>query len=175
MMIRKATVEDAYDIARIHVHTWRDAYTGIVPQSHLDNLSVEKRQEQWNRILRESPTGTIVATDAKSAVIGWASFGLSRDDDGAGIGELYAIYLQSDSWGKGYGRQLMDSAETSLSSEGFPAITLWVLEENVRTRRFYQIAGYFTDQNEKTIVIDGMELNELRYRKLVQQSGAADG
>ena len=131
-MIRKATVIDAHDIARIHVNTWQEAYRGIVPQSHLDSLSIEKRQDNWNRILRQSPAGTIVVTDAELAVIRWASFGPSRDDDGAGVGELYAIYLQPDSWGNGYGRQLMDSAEASLSSKGF-AITLWVLGENVRT------------------------------------------
>ena len=167
-MIRKATVIDAYDIARIHVNTWREAYRGIVPQSHLDSLSIEKRQDNWIRILRESPDATIVVTDAKLAVIGWASFGPSRDDDGAGVGELYAICLQPDSWGNGYGRQLMNSAEASLSSTGFSTITLWVLEGNVRTRRFYEIAGYCLDQNEEQIVIDGAELNELRYRKMLR-------
>ena len=69
----------------------------------------------------------------------------------------------------------MDSAEASLLSKGFSAITLWVLEGNVRTRRFYEIAGYCPDQNEEQIVIDGVELNELRYRKLVQKPDAADG
>ena len=59
-MIREAQREDACDIARIHVSTWRDAYDGIVPASYLNGLSVKKRQERWESMLSESTDGTLV-------------------------------------------------------------------------------------------------------------------
>jgi ribosomal protein S18 acetylase RimI-like enzyme len=165
MKIRPATVDDANDIARIHVDTWRDAYKGIVPDAYLKDLSKEKRAATWAGSLLRSPNNTLVATGDIGQILGWVSFGSSRDDDGSGIGEVYAIYLQSDHWGKGYGKNLLADAENRLSEEGFSTITLWVLELNYRTRRFYEIAGYVADGTKKIITICDCELIELRYRK----------
>lgn len=164
-MIRPATVGDAGDIARIHVETWRQAYKGIVPDSYLDGLSVERRAENWGKTLAESTAGTLVAVDAKGGVVGWVSFGASRDEDGRGGGEVYAVYLQASEWGKGIGRELMAAAERGLAERGYSAFTLWVLELNSRTRRFYDKASYQPDGAKKTILLGGKELVELRYWK----------
>ncbi len=39
MNIRKADENDAYDIANIHVKTWKTAYAGIIHKEYLDLLS----------------------------------------------------------------------------------------------------------------------------------------
>lgn len=163
--VRPATVRDAPDVARIHVETWRQAYKGIVPDSYLDGLSVERRAEFWGKTLSESTAGTLVAVDARGAVVGWASFGASRDEDGRGLGEVYAVYLQAADWGKGIGRELMAAAERGLAEQGFSVFTLWVLELNSWTRRFYEKAGYKPDGAKKAVTLGGKELIELRYRK----------
>jgi len=51
--VRQATIDDAGDIAVVHVATWRAAYRGLMPQSLLDGLSVEARTAVWRRILRD--------------------------------------------------------------------------------------------------------------------------
>ncbi len=164
-MIRDATVEDAPAIARIHVDTWRDAYAGIIPESFLANLSKESRQNRWADVLTQSAHGTIVITNEDSGIVGWASFGPSRDDDGAGTGEIYAVYLDSGHQGKGYGRKMMAVVEDRLLEMSFTVITLWVFELNSRARRFYQKAGYAADGTRKTILIGSRVLIECRYRK----------
>lgn len=163
--IRPAAVGDAGDIARIHVETWRHAYKGIVPDSYLDGLSIERRAEAWGKILSESVAGTLVAVDADGRIVGWVSFGASRDSDGRGLGEVYAVYLQTSEWGKGIGRDLMAAAERRLAGQGFSVVTLWVLELNSRTRGLYDRAGYKPDGAKKTISLGGKELVELRCRK----------
>jgi len=55
-MIRKATFDDAAAIARIHVGTWRVAYTDIVPDDFLANLSEEKRTQSWRDQLTDGRT-----------------------------------------------------------------------------------------------------------------------
>ena len=165
MIIRQARLDDATDIACIHVETWRDTYAGIVPANYLDRLSIEQRQNRWTAILTRSTDKTIVLTDTSERVVGWASYGPSRDDDGNGHGELYALYLTSTDWGKGYGRQLILAVENRLTELGFANFTLWVLEQNARARRFYKRAGYQYDGSRKTIVIDEADLFELRYAK----------
>ncbi|NNF00913.1 MAG: GNAT family N-acetyltransferase, partial [Pyrinomonadaceae bacterium] len=119
------------------------------------------------QMLSKSTDGTLVKTDEQNNIIGWSSFGPSRDDDGADKGELYAIYLLSDYWGMGYGRSLMKSSESLIIDMGFSTITLWVLELNIRTRRFYEKSGYQHDKTEKQIEIGGVLLNELRYKKTI--------
>ena len=43
MTIRKATPEDARQIAEILVEDWKTAYRGIIDDDYLDSLNVEER------------------------------------------------------------------------------------------------------------------------------------
>lgn len=47
MQIRKATLQDAEAIARVHVDSWKTTYKGIIPDNVLNNLSYTQRTEQW--------------------------------------------------------------------------------------------------------------------------------
>lgn len=40
--IRRATVDDAYDIAKIRINGWKVAYDEIINDTFLNSLSVEK-------------------------------------------------------------------------------------------------------------------------------------
>ncbi len=48
MEIRKAMSNDAEDIARIHVESWRTTYAGVIPDLYLRELSIESRKKTWN-------------------------------------------------------------------------------------------------------------------------------
>ena len=43
MLIRPAQLADAEAMGTMHVHTWKVAYRGLVPQAHLDALTPAKR------------------------------------------------------------------------------------------------------------------------------------
>ena len=45
--LRRATVDDAPDIARVHVRTWQSAYRGLMPRALLDSLTFERRSGWW--------------------------------------------------------------------------------------------------------------------------------
>ena len=47
MNIRPARLEDVTAIARVHIDTWRTTFTGIVPQTYLDQLTYEESEEIW--------------------------------------------------------------------------------------------------------------------------------
>jgi ribosomal protein S18 acetylase RimI-like enzyme len=166
-MIRKAKIEDAVDIAAIHVDAWRVAYKGIIPDSWLVKLSKKKRLDQWNKTLSDTASRTLVKVHNSSQIIGWVSFGDSRNDIKAESGEIYAIYFLPEFWGKGYGKQLLKVAENDLEKNGFTEIMIWVLELNTQTRRFYENAGYATDGGKQVVSFENKELIKLRYRKSV--------
>ncbi|RAS29045.1 hypothetical protein BCL80_107157 [Streptomyces avidinii] len=44
-------------------------------------------------------------------------------------------------------------------------ITLWVLKENVRARRFYERAGFRPDGAEETFEAGGARVPEVRYTR----------
>jgi ribosomal protein S18 acetylase RimI-like enzyme len=99
-------------------------------------------------------------------VLGWVSVGPSRDDDADEniIGELYGIYLDPQFYRIGYGTKLWREAKQYLFRNGFNKITLWVLEENVRARRFYEKIGFILEKDavKELDWLDGAK--EVRYR-----------
>ena len=171
MGLRTGTFEDAAAIAAIHVNTWRSAYSGIIPRSYLDALSIVKRRKMWENILSGSGGIILVAEEKQGGIIGFASFGPSRDDDSHCTGEVYGIYVDTLRWGKGCGRKLMCASEEELKSQGFCSATLWVFQANKKARRFYETAGYEADGSAKTVTIADTELVELRYRKSLEFTG----
>jgi ribosomal protein S18 acetylase RimI-like enzyme len=166
--IRQATVDDAADIATVHVETWRVSYRGLVPQSLLDGLSVEARTTVWRTILTEDEGSVLVAVDQPSRhhIVGFISVGASRDtDSNRALSEVYAIYLHPDYWGRGAGRQLLDRGLAEVPTA--TAVTLWVLESNDRSRRFYERQGWAADGATKDDHRGEVVLSELRYRRLL--------
>ena len=88
MTIRCAAASDAHDIARVHVSSWQEAYKGIVPSTYLDSLSVAERVTRWAEIFERGGSDTFVA-DESGAIIGFSTYGATRDDDTrAGVGEV---------------------------------------------------------------------------------------
>ncbi|HNH26830.1 MAG TPA: hypothetical protein PLR93_07410 [Anaerolineales bacterium] len=54
--IRKAVLKDASAIATVHVAAWKEAYRGIVADEVLNNLSIQRRTEQWTNSLSDEHT-----------------------------------------------------------------------------------------------------------------------
>lgn len=165
--IRQATPADASAIARIHVETWRHAYRGLVPDAHLDGLSIERRSAGWEQNLRSNPDATLVA-EREGKIAGWINFGACRDEgESASATEIFALYIDPLHQRAGLGRALTLAAERRMA-ECFPAairVTLWVLERNHTARCFYESLGYAPDGISKTELIGGTPLVELRYAK----------
>ena len=163
--VRAADVSDADAIGRVQVETWRAAYTGLMPDEAIAAFDVEARQRMWREGLsrpRRPGSATFVA-EAGGEVVGFASVGAARGEDG--VGELYAIYVDSGHWGSGAGRALLVRAESSLKESGFEEAILWVLEGNDRAERFYRAAGWDADGGRKLDDFAGPPVPEIRYRK----------
>lgn len=173
MTIRSAHPQDAAEIAQVHITTWQAAYRGLLPDALLDHLSLTQRTQEWQEILTH-PDGQVLvctrAADKGEEIVGFAALGACRDADLAGerVGEIYAIYLRPDCWGKGYGAALMSEALTQLQMQGYPLVTLWVLAGNERAMRFYRAAGFHADgQGQEERLPGGFLARELRYRRAI--------
>jgi RimJ/RimL family protein N-acetyltransferase len=169
VQVRPATVQDAARIAEVHVRSWQSAYRGLLPHDYLDSLDPADRVQRWQQVLSSTEPargGVLVATDA-DVICGFASVGPTRDQDESQdhVGEVMAIYLAPGAWGKGYGRELMTASLRSLHLVGYLQATLWVLDANMRARRFYEIAGFQPDGARKVDDREEFQLQEIRYRR----------
>jgi GNAT superfamily N-acetyltransferase len=168
-VIRAARVADAAQIAVVHVRSWQGAYRGLMPQAYLDGLDPAQRFGRWERSLAEvdaGRTGVLVA-DADGDLLGFASYSPSRDSDAdpGRVGEIGAIYLLPGAWGKGIGRRLMEATLFCLATADFVQVTLWVLDSNVRGRRFYESGGWSADGGQKLDESRGFPITQVRYRR----------
>ena len=114
---------------------------------------------------------------AAPGIVGYASFGpetdvlsapwphpLTTDGEDGSVAELYALYVRPAWWSTGTGRALMERVLARTSAAGFLSISLWVLQDNRRARRFYERAGFALDG--ATNVLDRLGcVTELRYRR----------
>ena len=167
LFVRAAVPADAEAIAHVHVASWRSAYRGLLPHAYLAELTVDQRAPRWRqRLRRVGPREHVLVATCDAGLVGFASAGPTRDRDRDDrlTGELYAIYLLEEEWGRGAGRALHEAAVTALREAGFRDATLWVLGPNDRARRFYERNGWAADGSTK-LESYGAPVTEVRYRR----------
>jgi GNAT superfamily N-acetyltransferase len=175
--VRRAVLDDAPAVAAVHVRTWQGAYPGLIPQSYLDALRPEDRLPMWEEVLARTAwprLGTFVLLGpggadvdlrtADGAVVGFASFGPSRDGDAAdSVGELHTLYVDPGSWERGGATRLIDAVVDALRDAGFTRATLWVLDTNARARRFYERRGWRPDGSTQLHDWGAFVATDVRY------------
>jgi ribosomal protein S18 acetylase RimI-like enzyme len=158
-----ATPDHCRAVAEVHVASWQAAYADILPAEFLAGLSVSKREASWRQVLAEARSELLLAR-RDEAVLGFASFGPSRDRDAPPArGEVWAIYVHPDAWSAGVGRRLLDATRERLVAAGHDSMSLWVLAGNARAIRFYAAAGFAIEPgSEKEFELGGARVREVR-------------
>lgn len=153
------TEEEIRGKAFVHWKAWQEAYPGMISQEYLDSMTLEK----CTKIAFHWKDGICIAKEGEK-VIGFTGYG-HREGDPPEVGEVFAMYVLSDYYGKGVGKSLMDAALAQL--RGFREICLWTLKENRRAIRFYQKCGFVPDGREKTNeVIDAEEIRMILKKEI---------
>lgn len=158
MKIRKAVLEDASGIAKVHVDSWRTTYKEIVPEEFLKKLSYSAREEMWKNTI---PTRDVfVAENDHGQIIGFAAGGEERSNDYSPYdGELYAIYIFEEQQKQGAGKKLLQKVVESLNRTGKQSMLVLVLKDNPAIH-FYKALGA-KEIDEIDIEIGGAKLKEL--------------
>lgn len=155
-------------MARVHVRSWQVAYRTLLPADYLDQLRPEDRAEKYDfASLDPRKPQTIVAVE-EGLIHGFATTAPSRDPDPSGHGELYALYVDPEQWGRGIGVALVSAARTRLFGLGFRNAVLWVLAGNIRAERFYQIDRWAPDGLRRTDTVWGVTVDEVRYQRRLE-------
>lgn len=164
-MVRVATLTDVPGIARVHVDSWRTTYAGLMPDTILANISLEKRTRMMEGFIRSQPENAITfVAEESEGIVGFAQCGPNRESkiDSAFEGELYGIYLLCEWQGKGLGKQLVQAVSRFLLSHRLESMIVWVLASNQPACIFYKaLGGVFV--REREIDIQGHAMIESSF------------
>lgn len=160
--IRYADINDARTLGEIHSQSWKVIYKGIVPDEILNNITAEKREKYFEKALSQGwEEDALIFKEDKA--VGLICIGRCRDEDkDDSYGEIWGIYLLPEYWNRGIGYELINWGLTELRKRSYKKVTLWVLEENIKARNFYEKVGFKHDGTAKEINI-GKALKECRY------------
>ncbi len=146
--LREARRGDELLVAELHVRSWQEAYRDLMPAEFLAALDPRERAARYWFESEAGPT-TLLAVDGDGdggeELLGFASFGRSRDHDLPDHGEIGALYVDPTRHRGGVGRLLMAEARRRLAADGYSDAFLWVLDGNDRAREFYEREGWVAD------------------------------
>ena len=165
------TPEEIEGKSHVHWQTWREAYDDLLPAEFQETMTLER----CRFFSQKYPENTLIAMDGMK-VVGFISYGNFRDKT-MQAGEIIALYVLKDYYGKGIAQKLVKAALTALDS--FSEIFLWVLKDNKRAIAFYQKMGFTFDGQEKMLEL-GKPIKERRMvfysntlRKSLQTTSAS--
>jgi ribosomal protein S18 acetylase RimI-like enzyme len=163
MKIRRATAQDAETVGKIHVESWNVAYRGIMPDDVIAQTDLAYRTQLWaNRIADPDWPVFIIDDGGESVAFCQMIPTKDPDDDPTKVGHITSLHALPHLRGRGYGTALVDHVRAEFRKRGFAELTLWVLEENLQARRFYEKYGFRLDGGTRTY--PNTDVPEVRYR-----------
>ena len=173
MLLRPAEPDDVLAVARVHVRSWQAGYRELLPGDYLAGLRPEERAQRYDfSSLDPRAPATIVAVEA-GLICGFVTIAAARAASAPDVGELCALYVDPERWGRGIGAALVSAARARLVDLGFRNAVLWLLAGNARAERFYRQDRWEPDGAQRRAAVWGVTVDELRYRRALQD--ATDG
>lgn len=113
--IRKATLLDAENIAKINVSSWQKTYKKIFPSNFLNSLDNEKNLNHTIMRIQESiKNNNYLIAEFNNEVVGFCKIGKSTKKGYENYGEIVALYVKNEETKKGIGKQLFIAANDLL-------------------------------------------------------------
>lgn len=160
-----ADASDALAIAALHTESWRDAYRSLLPDTFLDGLLFEDRLAQWtDRLGRLTKDEALVlkALDGDETLAGFAC--VLVDAEPAWGPRLDNLHVRPGYKGRAIGAALLRACLEWVArrAPGEP-MHLWVLDGNLRARRFYEREGGVARERIDADLAPGVRVTEVRY------------
>ncbi|NYB75237.1 GNAT family N-acetyltransferase [Sedimentibacter hydroxybenzoicus DSM 7310] len=160
-LIRYANLNDVEALGKIHSESSQAGFKGIIEDNILyDVFSLERRTNRFINELSIGEPKTAIAFENDQPA-GLISFGKCRyGNNDESWTEIWRVYLIREFWGSGIAKDLIEWGINEIRKTGIKNIELWVLEENMRARSFYEKMGF---KHDNTFIISDSDDKELRY------------
>lgn len=173
--VRPARPEDAGEIARIQLETWRVAYRRVLPKRALDRLDEAWMARQWTEAIEAPPSArhrVLVAIEQgeQSYTVGFAAAGPAdehalapgEDDLGQGVAAVTDLLVEPR-WGRrGHGSRLLAACVDLWREDGLTTAVAWAYDGDPATRKFLGSAGWDPDGATRALDVDDQLIPQLR-------------
>jgi GNAT superfamily N-acetyltransferase len=174
--VRPARTEDAAEISRIQIATWRVAYRRLLPRNVLDGLDEPAITQSWQETIEAPPSPrhhvlvAVEQTPETSYVVGFGAFGPADEDhivpDEILPASVVAIteLVVEPRWGRrGHGSRLLAAAVDHWRGEAATAALAWVFDQNPAMVKFLTSAGWAPDGNTRALDVDDLLVPQSRF------------
>ena len=167
--VRSATIRDAKTIAEIELEAANQAMPGLLGGAE-PAAALAQRMAFWRDAIEYSEPQVQLALEPDGAagrIVGFVGFDRSRDKGTAPtMGEIWALYVLSSHWNTGAGLALWDAAREGLLEEGCTHVTVWLPMVNLRSLRFFELAGFKRELKTARVgMAAGVRLEEIRLKR----------
>lgn len=178
--VRPARPDEAADIARIQLSTWRIAYKTMLPKTIVDGLDEAWMAQEWRTAITAPPSPkhrVLIAIEQadENHIAGFAASGpadehaLAPDekplpDDTVSITDL----LVEPRWGRrGHGSRLLAAAVDLWREDEFTTAVAWAYERDAATRKFLTSAGWALDGATRSLDVDDLLVPQVRLHTII--------
>ncbi|WP_189079365.1 GNAT family N-acetyltransferase [Mangrovihabitans endophyticus] len=174
--VRPARPEDAGEIARIQLATWRTAYRRMFPPHVLTNLTEDYLARGWTEAITEPPSPrhrvlvAIEQAESATTAVGFAATGPADEqalapeekplpDSVASVTEL----LVEPRWGRrGHGSRLLAAVVDMWRADGFTGAVAWAYDQDPAMKKFLGATGWEPDGAARALDVDDMLVPQVR-------------
>jgi GNAT superfamily N-acetyltransferase len=181
--VRPARPEDAGEIARIQLSTWRTAYRRLFPAHILADLDEEYLAGGWHQAITEPPSErhrVLIAVEQgdTSYTVGFAAGGPADEQAlapeerplGADVAAITDLLVEPR-WGRrGHGSRLLAACVDLWRDDGFKSAVAWVYQADQVMQRFLGSAGWEPDGAGRALDVDDMLVPQLRMHVAVDRA-----
>jgi len=172
--VRPARPEDAAELGRIQVLTWRTAYASILPAAVLESLAEDAAAAAWREAIVAPPTPRhrVLVAQEQEWSVGFAAVGPADDlepgdpepETTASVGPI----LVEPRWGRrGHGSRLLAAVVDHARADGMTRAVAWIPEDDAASREFLISAGWAPDGLARALDTGAGELREIRLHALL--------
>ena len=175
--VRPARPEDAGEIARIQLATWRTAYRRMFPAHVLANLDEAYLERGWTEAITSPPTGrhrvliAIEQGESSTTTVGFAAAGPADEQalapEEPPLGEDIAAVtdlLVEPRWGRrGHGSRLLAATVDLWREDAFKGAVAWAYDADAAMKKFLTSTGWEPDGAARALDVDDMLVPQLRF------------
>jgi GNAT superfamily N-acetyltransferase len=180
--VRPARPEDAGEIARVQLSTWRTAYRRLFPAHILADLDEGYLAGGWHQAITEPPSErhrVLIAVEQGETTftVGFAAGGPADEQAlapeerplGADVAAITDLLVEPR-WGRrGHGSRLLSACVDLWRDDGFKSAVAWVYEADQVMQRFLGSAGWEPDGAGRALDVDDMLVPQLRMHVAFDQ------
>jgi GNAT superfamily N-acetyltransferase len=176
--VRPARPDDAAEIGRIQLTTWRYAYRRILPRSVLHELDEAWLAHRWQTSIEAPPSPrhrVLVAVEQAELayLVGFAASGeidetaLAPDEDRSGLirPDIAAVtdLLVEPRWSRrGHGSRLLAAAVDHWRADGFTTALAWAFAADTVYQGFLTSSGWSLDGVARALDVEGTLVDQVR-------------